>query len=191
MWKLIWGLFIGASFWTATAALAQVVREDGVRSLAGTLNTMSDRLDDYQFKSRGNHILFVDLDAELYINKASHHAEDTEPAEAENEESCEGPARFILQVYDEYGNLVCHAGKPPRPGWETDPRMACLLNEEGTYLLRVGLKNEEDSTSGISVEEKIFPYLLSVSLRALATDGSPSNMNNALAESRNKFPGGN
>lgn len=191
MWKLLIGLVIGVNLWGTSSALAQVVREDSVGSLAGTLNTLSDRFDDFEFKSRGETILFVDLDAELYINKTSHHAEDTEPAETQSEESCEGPARFVLQVYDEYGDLVCHAGKPSRPGWETDPRMACLLNTTGTYLLRVGLKNEEDSTSGLSVDDKTFPYLLSVSLRALATDGSPANLNKALTESWNKFPGGN
>ena len=172
-------------------ASAQVVREEGTGSIVGTLDGFSDWFDDYQFKVRRPHVLFADLDAELYINKTDHHEEAAEKADAHEEEACGGAARFMLQVFDKYGSLVCHVSKPLRPGWETDPRMACLLNDDGNYLLRVGLKGKE-GVEGVPAESnEIFVYLLSVSLRALATDDSPSDLRKALKESRNTFPNNN
>jgi hypothetical protein len=39
-----------------------------------------------------------------------------------------GPSRLCLQVLNSADQVVCYATRPmPPPGWQRDPRMACLL----------------------------------------------------------------
>ncbi len=52
-------------------------------------------------------------------------------------DSTAGPNDLCLQVVDFSGNKICWAGRPIRPGWQRDPRLACHLPQEGEYYLRV------------------------------------------------------
>ena len=52
-------------------------------------------------------------------------------------DSTSGPNDLCLQVLDESGTKICWAGRPQRPGWQRDPRLACHLEDAGDYLLRV------------------------------------------------------
>jgi hypothetical protein len=52
-------------------------------------------------------------------------------------DSTAGPNDLCLQVVDSSGAKVCWAGRPKRPGWQRDPRLACHLEQGGDYFLRV------------------------------------------------------
>ncbi len=52
-------------------------------------------------------------------------------------DSTSGPNDLCLQVVDSSEVKICWAGRPMRPGWQRDPRLACHLEEEGQYFLRV------------------------------------------------------
>jgi hypothetical protein len=56
-------------------------------------------------------------------------------------DSTAGPSDLCLQVVQEQDDLswkkICWAGRPIRPGWQRDPRLACPLETEGQYSLRV------------------------------------------------------
>jgi len=194
----------------ATAAQAQVTREGGAGSIAGTLQKTVDNYDDYQFFSKGNQVLFVDLDADLYINDSSsggHETEDEDGCEGGGgggsggeggcgdegepgeEEGCggEGKSRFVL-VLDNSQNQVCVATKPTKPGWDTDPRMACLLADKGNYILRVGFAGTEEHDDVQTGTPKIHPYLLNVSLREIADEASEIQLGKAIKDSVNRLP---
>lgn len=213
-----------ASCLLTTAALAQFTREGGVSSIAGTLQKSQDNADDYPFASKGNQILFVDLDADLYIYAGSaggHEAEaiaasvaDLAAAAGEGcggssgnggsgeeggcsgvgesgeEESCggSGKSRFVLEVLDASFNPICTATRPTKPGWDTDPRMACLLADRGSYILRVGFASTEEHAGGGAGSPKVHPYLLNVSLRNVAVEGSQLQLDKAVKESVNQLP---
>jgi len=52
-------------------------------------------------------------------------------------DSTAGPNDLCLQVVDISWNKICWAGRPIRPGWQRDPRLACHLPQEGEYYLQV------------------------------------------------------
>jgi hypothetical protein len=52
-------------------------------------------------------------------------------------DSTAGPNDLCLQVVDSSGTKICWAGRPVRPGWQRDPRLACHLEQGGDYFLRV------------------------------------------------------
>jgi hypothetical protein len=183
---------------------AEVVREDGVKSIAGVLIYGSQETAEWTFKSAGGEILIADLDAEIYRTKAEH-----EPAvsadtggdcggeegggsgeegggcgdEGGEEGGCGGeggPGLFYIEVWSGTERL-CRADKPaPPPGWMRDPRMACVLPPTGspvTYIVVVGLKEHgEESEAGL-----LYPFLLNVSLRRIAPTGV--NLKAAIAQS--------
>jgi hypothetical protein len=98
----------------------------------------------------------------------STHTDDT------HDDSCGGgggPGDLCLQVLSEEGTMICWAGRPARPGWQRDPRLACPISEEGDYLLRVALgpcgpggHETGTATESGSGEQPPRPYLLYVTL---------------------------
>lgn len=159
---------------------AQIVREDGVKSIAGILVPGSQDVAEWTFKSNGGGILFATLDAEIYRTQ---HGGEHEPATLENGGCGEegGPGLFYIEVVTQNdGAVLCHAERPlPPPGWQRDPRMACKLPESRAdtgYVLRVGL-----SPSG-ETAQPYYSFLLNVSLRGIAPSGT--NIQSAIAQSR-------
>jgi hypothetical protein len=108
---------------TALPVGAQVVREDGAKSIAGVLYTVAApqvAMAEWLFKSAGDEVLFVSLDADIYriMGEEDH----TATAAAEEEPGgCSGeggPGLFRLKVLDASGaNVLCKASRPaPPPG---------------------------------------------------------------------------
>lgn len=151
----------------ATPAMSQVVRETDASSLAGMLDAYWNPADSFTFSSRGNEILFADVDAEIYQvrgRKGGEHEDSGEEGHdtgggpppvtgsGEHEDHAEGdgcadegggPGGLCLQVLDAAGNMLCWADRPARPGWQRDPALACPLPEargNAEYRLRVTLK---------------------------------------------------
>jgi hypothetical protein len=156
------------------AAQAQVVREDGVKSIAGVVSLAASSAA-WTFKSSGGEILFATLDADIYKESVEHEHATAAAAAAENEEEG-GPGMFRLVVLDQSGNPVCTARRPtPPPGWQRDPRMACVLSSAQTYSVRVEL------VAGERVTAKPYPFLLNLSLRKIAKSGT--NVQSAIAAS--------
>jgi hypothetical protein len=87
-------------------------------------------------------------------------------------DSTAGPNDLCLQVVDSSGEKVCWAGRPIRPGWQRDPRLACYLEQGGNYELRVfrGKCGSTEVCDGVAVTEFGNPntspthYLLQVNL---------------------------
>ena len=54
-------------------------------------------------------------------------------------DSTSGPSDLCLQVVDSAGDKICWAGRPIRPGWQRDPRLACPIPAgfTGEFTLRV------------------------------------------------------
>lgn len=174
---------------------AQLTRESGASSIAGTLQKTVDDADDYMLSSDGQQILFVDLDAAIYINRETHTGHDTAPetvaatdtsGETTHEEGgCGGPGGFVLELFDVSNELICQAAKPKAPGWDTDPRMACLLDIPGDYILRVRFASSEGHAASQTVTPKIHPYLLNLSLRNQDGDEQQVEVDRAIKQSRN------
>lgn len=161
------GVLVALSL-TVLPAQAQLIRESAGSTIAGTLQKTVDDADDYQFESRGDQVLVVDLDAGLFINKDTHtdsgHETGADAAAADetsHEEGggCGGPYGWVLEVYNVSQEVICSASKPKSPGWEADPRLACFLSERGDYVLRVGfaIADGHEEPSGTP---KVHPYLL-------------------------------
>jgi len=177
----------------ALPADAQVVREGGVKSIAGILNGQNPTAF-WTFKSSGNQILFATLDADIYRmfpggddGHASTSAESGGGCSGEDEGG--GPVRFYIEVQDSAGQRVCYAERPaPPPGWQRDPRLACVLPATGgpqlTYSVVVGLMRmggeEPHATAGGGGGH---PFILNVSLRRIAPTGT--NIQSAIAQSGN------
>lgn len=190
----------------ATFAGAQMVRESDAASVAGTLQKGIDNDDEYEVRSTGNQLLIVDLDAEVYIVREEH-TDHTDVASAmaggctddgcsdsgEGDEGCGGggPGGFVLEVLDANRVSLCFAARPTKPGWDTDPRLACLLPERGTYFLIVAFATTEPHETALTEEQPkpVHPYLLNVSLRDLAEDGNGLgvSLNKAIVTSNNRL----
>jgi hypothetical protein len=85
-------------------------------------------------------------------------------------DSTSGPNDLCLQVVDSAGDKICWAGRPVRPGWQRDPRLACHLEDAGEYFLRVfrGQCGNIDACDAVTEsgapESSPTPYLLRVRL---------------------------
>lgn len=192
-------LAVGCSIYASTAA-AQVVRETDTDSLAAVLYTPSETVS-WGLKSKGGEILFASLSADIYRAMSSHdHDEGAEAAEeppSEHEgggcsdDSGGGPFKFYIKVLDPAGEALCSASRPaPPPGWQRDPRLACILPStpsEVVYTVEVGLKvNEEHETESVTTAEPTpYPFLLDLSLRRIAPNGAL--IQPAIAQSRNRL----
>lgn len=158
----------------AGPAVGQVVREDGVKSIAGVLDPDAAYAE-WKFLSAGEEVVFASLDADIYRIQTEH-----ESAAAFADEGCgdedggcgddAGPGLFRLTVLDAAGNALCSASRPaPPPGWQRDPRLACPLpatRSPQQYWLRVDLSLVEDE-----VMQESYPFLLNVSIRRIAPSG--------------------
>jgi hypothetical protein len=170
---------------TALPAAAQVVREDNTKSIAGVLVPIAgDPLpfSEWTFRSPGGEILFASLDAEIYLPRI--HEEPAGPTASACEDEG-GPGLFYIAVIGPDGAEVCRAERPaPPPGWQRDPRLACLLpsmakGKEATYTLRVGLLGTGE------VPQAFYPFLLNVSLRGVPPSGMK--IRDAIPRSRSQF----
>lgn len=157
-------------------ASAQVVREDGAKSIAGVLYTNgngSGGSAEWTFRSAGGEVMFASLDADIYrIQTEGHEGEVTAAAEEPGGCSGEGgPGLFKLKVLDASGTVLCSASRPaPPPGWQRDPRIACALPVTkglANYRLRVELVANPEG----DVMQESYPFLLNVSLRKIAPSG--------------------
>jgi hypothetical protein len=169
------------------AATSQVVREEGVKSIAGVIYTdqynPSGAAAEWTFQSAGDEVLFASLDADIY-RKPPQHSDHGVAAVAAAAEGCSddegGPGLFKLKVLDLYGGVVCEATRPaPPPGWQRDPRLACKLpamRRQTTYKIRVEFANPAGETV-----QPYYPFLLNLSLRRIAPSGS--NVQAAVAAS--------
>jgi hypothetical protein len=167
---------------------AQVVREDGAKSIAGVLYTIGPRAggaSEWTFKSAGGDILFASLDADIYRVMA--HGEEhttTVTAAADTGGGCSGeeggPGLFKLKVLDAYKQVLCEATRPaPPPGWQRDPRLACVMpttKTQATYTIRVELANPKGE-----MVQPMYPFILNISLRKIAPSGT--NIQSAIATS--------
>jgi hypothetical protein len=189
-------------------AYAQVVREEGVNSIAGVVGNGIGYVE-WTFDSAGGEVLFASLDAFIYQKwRGGDGWHDTTGTEGGSEAGAEGegcggeeggPSRLCIQVIDAYNQVVCHATRPmPPPGWQRDPRLACLLpevlSEPAKYRLRVvQVSMGEGGETGVSCKDvsdgltsgDVYPFLLNVSLRRLAPSGV--NIQAAIAQSKSRF----
>ncbi len=166
-------LLIGSCF-ASQSLLADVVREDGVISIAGALGGTGPRAVEWTFKSSGGEIVFANLEADIYregssgghttgvastVDTASH-----EPGGCSGDDGEGGPGVFCLQVIDEYGQALCHAARPaPPPGWQRDPRLACVLpgaQGQATYAVRVALSSGNTCRKAIQCGFERWPRIL-------------------------------
>jgi len=70
----------------------------------------------------------------------SHETSDGSTDEGHDDCGGGGGGDFCLQVIDPAGDKLCWAGRPDRPGWQRDPRLACHIPGsygEGEFSLRV------------------------------------------------------
>lgn len=154
-----------AGLLAAPALQAQVVREDGVKSIAGVV-ARAEGGAEWTFRSAGGEILFASIDGDIY-KAAVEHDHTLSAAAGEGEEEEGGPGLFLLQVLDPAGKVVCAARRPaPPPGWQRDPRMACVLTTAQSYRVRVELVEGEHVTA------ESYPFLLNLSLRKIARSGT-------------------
>jgi hypothetical protein len=170
---------------------AQVVRESDVKSIAGILNGQNMTAS-WNFKSAGNEILFATLDADIYRMMADHEHETTAAAGSgggcSGEDEGGGPFRFYIEVKDSAGERLCYAERPaPPPGWQRDPRLACVLpaaGEQLSYKLIVGMQQVgEEEPHAMAEGGGGHPFILNVSLRRIAPTGT--NIQSAIAQSTN------
>lgn len=190
---LVSGLILSGLVY-ALPADAQVVRESDVKSIAGILNGQNPTAF-WTFKSSGNQILFATLDADIYRMMADHEHETTTAADTgggcSGDDAGGGPTRFFIEVQDAAGMRVCYAERPaPPPGWQRDPRLACVLPATGgaqlSYKLVVGLKakdHDHEEVTMLAAAGPGHPFILNVSLRRIAPTGT--NIQSAIAQSNN------
>ena len=186
-------------------ASAQVTRESGTKSVAGVLHSSYNTQDSFGFFSQGGEILFADVDSDIFQmhgrmggthDDTSHtdtHTDEggppEEPGPGEHEDHEEGdgcadsggPGGLCLQVYDRaMGEVICHAGRPMRPGWQRDPALVCPLPKRrgnSEYILSVKLSGcgsytpPEAAVSFNVNDASATPYVLNFSLRGMASDG--------------------
>jgi hypothetical protein len=91
-----------------------------------------------------------------------------------------GPGLFKLKVLDALDQVLCAASRPaPPPGWQRDPRVACVLPTtpvQATYKISVELANPKGE-----MVQPAYPFLLNISLRKIAKSGT--NIQSAIAAS--------
>lgn len=166
------------------SASAQVVREDGVKSIAGVLypeQYPGGTSVEWSFRSAGEAVLFASLDADIYREQTEHeepHVTAAADGGCGGEEG--GPGVFKLSVVDAYGQTLCEARRAvPPPGWQRDPRLACVLpvmRSQATYKVRVELAGPRGD-----MVQSSYPFVLNLSLRKIAPSGT--NIQSAIAAS--------
>ena len=176
-----------------------MVRESDTDSLAAVLYTPSEAVS-WGLKSKGGEILFASLSADIYRAMQGHDHEEGDVAAEEppsdhgggcSDDSGGGPFKFYIKVLDPAGEVLCSASRPaPPPGWQRDPRLACILPStpsEVIYTVEVGLKvSEEHEAAPATTEEPTpHPFLLDLSLRRIAPNGAL--IQPAIAQSRNRL----
>ena len=166
-------LVLAAGF-LALPAAAQVVREDGAKSIAGVLYGVAApqvAFAEWTFRSAGDEILFASLDADIYRMMGSHEGTVAKAETGGCSGDDGGPGLFRLKILDATGNVLCSATRPaPPPGWQRDPRLACNLptsRGQQVYTLRVELAPAEGEQM-----QPFYPFLLNVSLRGIAPSGT-------------------
>ncbi len=136
-------------------ALTSPARADDDNTIAGVLSA-NPGCNVYTFDVDGSQILFAEAGAELYQSRGRSsgggcdhddgtvHVEggcSSDDGSTHDDGGCgdstSGPNDLCLQVVDSSEVKICWAGRPMRPGWQRDPRLACHLEEEGQYFLRV------------------------------------------------------
>jgi hypothetical protein len=205
-------LIISIALLAASSMDAQIVREEGVKPIAGVLGGAYPTETLWLVRSSGNEVVFATLDAEIYLPAAGH-GDETEPHTTveEGEGGCEddggggsgeegeggcsgggGPGRFCVQVLDSTGAAICQATRPaPPPGWMRDPRLACVLpptSGQAIYGIRVSLAGPEGSCTQLShsvPSKKPHPFVLNVSVRRIPASGV--SIQQAVAISENRF----
>lgn len=194
--RLVLGLAVASCL--GGIASAQVVREDGVKSIAGVVGDGVGYVE-WMFKSEGGETLFASLDAFIYEKPkgGEHEGHVAMAAEGGGCGEAEGPSRLCLQVIDATDMVLCYATRPtPPPGWQRDPRLACQLptgKGQVDYRLRVMQVSMGEEEAGVSCKEVSvglatgdpYPFLLNVSLRRLAPPGV--NIQHAIAQSTSQF----
>lgn len=184
------GLIVSCALY-AIPVDAQVVRESDVKSIAGILNGQNATAS-WNFKSSGNEILFATLDADIYRMMAG--GDDHVSAAAETGGGCSGEdegggqIRFYIEVRDSADQQLCYAERPaPPPGWQRDPRLACVLPAAGEqlgYKLIVGMtRMGEEEPHVMAAGGAGHPFILNVSLRRIVPSGT--NIQAAIAQSTN------
>lgn len=188
------------------AVQAQVVREEGVKTIAGVLGGLeADAYDDFTFDSAGDEVLVVSVDRAVYQPPGGEADEDGAAAEpgggcggsggdcGGDDGGCGGeggPVGLCLQVLDAGWRVLCWATRPTQPGWQRDPRLICSLpavhGKPERYTVRVALGDElcSDLLYPDPEGDEPVPYLLSVSLRQVAPEGP---LSRAVALSKNRF----
>lgn len=176
----------------AWPASAQVIREEGVKTIAGVVGQVDDAYDDYTFVSSGDEILVVSIDSQVYDKRGGEHPEGV-TGTAEEGGGCDdgdmGPGGLCLQLLDSNGDVIQAVGRPYLPGWQRDPRLIALIpftNKQQTYTVRVALADEAcgDLVYPVATGTTVRPYLLNASLRKIAPEGASGP---AVAASRNHF----
>ena len=189
---LLTALFVAA---LSTPLAAQAAGDPDTSTIAGVLGGPNASDAWWTFKSSGREVLFARLDAQIYVARehsdhGDHVAVLAEEGGCSGEEG--GPARFCLQVIAPAGAILCEATRPaPPPGWQRDPRLACLLPAAAvqvTYRLRVSLTGPEGTClpAGSTVAApQALPFLLDVSVRGLPASGL--GLHQAAGQSKNRF----
>jgi len=189
------------------AGQAQVVREEGVVSIAGVLWDTGET-NDFYFATQGGEVLFASIDASIYQSAGRGESADSGGCEdsAVREDGlitgsgcpiesgsgtthdtsggCSGEGgslHFKLELYNQAGDKICHAGRPINPGWQRDPRLFCVIPSTLTpvsYTLRVmigGMGSGGHADAAVTTSEQpgpgVFPYLLNASLRTIVPGG--------------------
>lgn len=179
----------------ASPSSAQIVREEGVKPIGGVLGGGYPGEASWTIRSTGDEIVFASLDGEIY-RLGMHQPEGEDPHTTAGETGgCGeegGPVRFCLQVIARNGAVMCQAAKPaPPPGWQRDPRLACVLPAsagESTYAIRVSLTGPDGTCTQPSqspVSAELHPFVLNVSVRRIPLSGV--SIQQAVAISTNRF----
>jgi hypothetical protein len=181
------------------AGHAQVVREDGAKSIAGVLYKEGSGMPafaEWTFKSAGGEILFASLDADIYRKSKMGAHEEAALAAADEGGGCGGGedeggmTLFKIKVLSPLQvDPLCEASRPaPPPGWQRDPRMGCVLpatSGQVTYTIRVELAPMGGDGHTVAMLSnglpEPHPFLLNISLRKIAKSGT--NIQSAIAAS--------
>jgi cysteine-rich repeat protein len=165
--------------------------------IAGVLGGGGAQRADFVVRGRGGETLFADMQAAIYQTQGRGHGEEEGGGEAAvapaaeeegggcgGEEEDEGAKAFCLQLYDTAGNLLCWAERAKSPGWQRDPRLACVLpgpaDVRAPYVLRALVASEHCGEAGAPAgasapadgsASAAFPFLVNVATRSDAVAG--------------------
>jgi hypothetical protein len=158
--------------------------------------------DEFIFSGEEGQILFAEIKSEIFQSKGrmggDHGDSGTGCSDGVTVESCDtgstdscsdddsggcscddhsggGRQDLCLQVLVNGENKICWAGRPVRPGWQRDPKLACPLPVDGIYILRVfiGQCGSTDATTYTDADslDPSRSYQLYVELKNAVEDG--------------------